>query len=123
MGHWESYLAVSAETWNALTEEQRRTWDRIAREMALTNARHIDEVENVVRERARGAGTRFVPMQELPADMQQHLARAAARTWIRWIERLETDGHPARATALLWAELIRERGGAIPPGAAEYLGI
>lgn len=123
MGHWESYLAVSAATWNGFTEEQRRTWDRIAREMALTNARHIDEVENVVRERARGAGTRFVPMQELPADMQQHLARAAARTWIRWIERLETDGHPARATALLWAELIREQGGAIPPGAAEYLGI
>ncbi len=123
MGHWESYLAVTEATWDAFTEAQRSAWDRIAREVAMANARHIDRAEVDVRERTSADGTTFVAMEALPQAMQRHLAGAASRAWIRWIEQLEADGHPARATALLWAELVREQGGALPAGAAEYLGV
>lgn len=121
MGHWESYLAVTESTWQGMTASQREQWDAIARATALANAEHIDQAELDVREQARAMGTEFVPINELSEAMQSHLAEAASRTWVRWIEQLEADGHPARATALLWAELVREQGGRIPEGAARYL--
>ncbi len=123
MGHWESYLAITRETWDGFTGAQRELWERTAREIAMANARHIDRIEREVRERASAQGTRFVPLGELPPEMQSHLADAASRTWLRWIAQLEQAGHPGRAVALLWAELVREQGGRIPDGAADHLGI
>ncbi len=121
MGHWESYLAMTEETWQGLTDEQRETWDRIAREIAMENARHIDQQEVKVREQTSADGTTFVQIEDLSEDMQEHMSQAASQTWIRWIEQLEEAGHPARAVASQWAGLIRDRGGKIPDGAAEYL--
>ncbi|AFT72490.1 ABC superfamily ATP binding cassette transporter, binding protein [Alloalcanivorax dieselolei B5] len=121
MGHWESYLAVTDETWNGLTEQQRATWDRVARQVALDNAAHIDQQEEAVRARTQKAGATFVELNELSDDMAGHLQDAASRTWIRWIEQMEEAGHPGKATARLWAELIEEQGGTIPPSAADYL--
>lgn len=121
MGHWESYLSMTEETWQGLTEEQRETWDRIAREVAMENARYIDKREVTVRENTSADGTTFVEIDELSEEMQAHMSNAASQTWIRWIEQLEENGHPAKAAARQWAELIIERGGKIPEGAAEYL--
>jgi TRAP-type C4-dicarboxylate transport system substrate-binding protein len=121
LGHWESYLSMTEETWQGLTEEQRETWDRIARETAMANARYIDKREVTVREQTSADGTTFVQIGDLSEDMQAHMSKAASQTWIRWIEQLEDNGHPARAAARQWAGLIMERGGQIPEGAAEYL--
>ena len=55
--------------------------------------------------------------------MRRHIARAATETWIQWIEQTERNGHPARATAVLWAELLLAQGGALPEGIADYLGL
>ena len=63
----------------------------------------------------------FVAVQQLPAAMRDHIARAATETWIQWIEQTERNGHPARATAVLWAELVLALGGALPEGVADYL--
>jgi TRAP-type C4-dicarboxylate transport system substrate-binding protein len=123
MGHWESYLAVTEDTWQGFNDEQRKVWDRIAREVTLENARHIDRREIEVREKSAAAGITFVEIDELSASMEEHMSEAASRTWIRWIEQLENDGHPARSAAILWAELIEKRGGKIPEGAAEYLNL
>ncbi|MBM1143007.1 TRAP transporter substrate-binding protein DctP [Alcanivorax sp. ZXX171] len=121
MGHWESYLAMTEETWQGLTDEQRETWDRIAREIAMKNARYIDQRETKVREETSADGATFVEIDDLSEDMQAHMSTAASQTWIRWIEQLEEDGHPALAAARQWAELVMERGGKIPEGAKEYL--
>lgn len=123
MGHWESYLSMTEETWQGLTDEQRETWDRIAREIAMENARHIDRQEVKVREDTSADGTTFVEIDELSEGMQAHMSKAASQTWIRWIEQLEEDGHPAEAVARQWAELVKERGGKIPAGAEEYLNL
>ncbi len=123
IGHWQSYLAVTERTWNGLTDEQRDTWDRVARAVTTRNAEYIDEQDRAVRARARANGATFVAVQQLPAAMRDHIARAASETWIQWIEQTERNGHPARATAVLWAELLLAQGGALPDGVADYLGL
>ncbi|MDN3517230.1 TRAP transporter substrate-binding protein DctP [Aquisalimonas lutea] len=121
IGHWQSYIAMTEEQWNRLSEDQREHVDRIARDVTQANAQHIEEQDAQVREDAAAAGAEFVPVSELSEAMQNHIADAARQTWIDWIEDLESDGHPARETARLWAELIIEQGGELPDGVADYL--
>ena len=121
IGHWQSYLAVTERTWDGLTDAQRATWDRVARAATTRNAEYIDEQDRAVQARARATGATFVSVEQLPAAMRDHIARAATETWVQWIEQTERDGHPARATAVLWAELLQAEGGALPEGVADYL--
>jgi len=123
IGHWQSYLAVTERMWNGLTAEQRDTWDRVARAGATRNAEYIDEQDRAVRARAAANGATFVAVQQLPTAMRDHIARAATETWVQWIEQTERNGHPARATAVLWAEVVLAQGGALPEGVADYLGL
>ena len=123
IGHWQSYLAMTERTWNRLTNEQRDTWDRVARAVTTRNAEYVDEQDRSVRARAHANGATFVAVQQLPAPMRDHIARAATETWIQWIEQTEGNGHPARATAVLWADLVLAEGGALPEGIADYLGL
>jgi C4-dicarboxylate-binding protein DctP len=121
VGHWQSYLAVTEDTWAALTDTQRAAWGEVADDTRARNAMLIDERDREVEARATRAGARFVSVDDLSAEMQAHLAGAATDTWTQWIEQTERDGHPARATARLWAELVVERGGELPGGVADYL--
>ena len=121
IGHWQSYLAMTERTWDGLTGEQRDTWDRVARAVATRNAEFIDAQDREVRARAHTSGATFMAVQQLPAAMRDHIARAATETWIQWIEQTEGNGHPARATAVLWAELVLVQGGTLPEGVADYL--
>ncbi len=121
IGHWQSYLAVTEHTWNGLTPQQRDLWDRVARAITTRNAASIDAQDQDVRVRAQTNGATFVPVRELPDTMRDHIARAAAETWTQWIEQTEANGHPARATARLWAELVVAEGGALPDGVGDYL--
>jgi len=52
-----------------------------------------------------------------------HIGRAASETWTQWVQQTEQNGHPARATAVLWAELVRAEGGGLPEGVADSLGL
>ncbi len=123
IGHWQSYLAVTQRTWDGLTDEQREAWGRVAGAVTASNAEYIDEQDRDVRARAQADGATFVAVQQLPVEMRDHIARAAAETWIQWIEQTERNGHPARATAVLWAELVVAQGGALPDGVADYLSL
>lgn len=123
MGHWQSYLAVTDATWASFDDAQQTLWDQTARRMAMENAAYIDRAELEVTETAQADGIRFVAIETLPEPMQAHLGEAATRTWIRWVEQLERQGHPARNTAALWARLILAEGGELPDGVADYLAL
>lgn len=122
LGHWESYLATTDQVWKNLSAEEREIWARTARRIAIENAKFIDQKEKRVRAEAKAAGATFVPVSELPQEMEAHIAAAASDTWIQWIEQLEANGHPAKATARLWAKLITAEGGKLPDGVSAYLG-
>ncbi len=121
IGHWESYLATTETLWNKLSADERQKWDRIARETALKNAEGIDKQDVEVRDLSEKKGGKFVAITTLPADMQAHIAKASANTWIQWIEQTEKKGHPGKATARLWASLVQAEGGKVPEGVADYL--
>jgi len=121
IGHWESYLTTTNAVWKQLSDTERQAWDRIARETATINAQGIDLQDKEVQQAAQAAGAVFVPITELPTEMQEHISKAAGDTWIQWIEQTEKAGHPARAAATLWAQLIKEEGGTLPATAAKYL--
>lgn len=121
LGHWESYLAMSDEAWNRLSDEEKAAWDKIARETAMKNAEHIAGLEAQSREAVKGTDAVFMNISDLPAELQDHIATAAHDTWVQWIEELEANGHPAKAAAKIWAELVIAEGGSLPNGVAEYL--
>jgi TRAP-type C4-dicarboxylate transport system substrate-binding protein len=122
IGHWESYLAISNEAWEKMSEENRKLFDETAREVALSNADKWVENGVAVQETSEGDdGGSFVSINDLSQEMQDHIAEAGRQTWIDWIEKTEGAGHPARATAKLYAELIQAEGGSLPEGVAEYL--
>ena len=121
LGHWESYWAISDAAWDRLSPEQQAEWDRIARETGAANAAFIENQEIEVREAVAPKGAQFVMIQDMSPEMQAFIAEAALGTWRQWVEQTEAAGHPARATARLWAELVQAEGGELPPGVAEYL--
>ena len=121
LGHWESYWAISDEAWDKLSPEQQEVWDRVAREAGAENAAFIEAQEIEVREAVAPKGAQFVMIQDMSEAMQAFIAEAALGTWRQWVEQTEAAGHPGRATAQLWAELIQAEGAELPPGVAEFL--
>lgn len=120
-GHWESYLAVTKATWDSFSDEQKKAWDEAAREKALTNADFWEKNRLDVIEKTSATGAKFPSLNDMSDETKAFFAEASLKTWIAWIERTEAAGHPARATAKLWAELMAARGAQLPTGVAEYL--
>lgn len=122
IGHWESYLAISDQAWNELTDDQKALFDKTAREVGLSNAKEWEARVGTVRDESIAKdGGEFTSINDLSPAMKAHVETAAAETWKAWIEKTEANGHPARATAKLYAELIQAEGGKLPAGVAEYL--
>lgn len=124
IGHWESYLAVSNAMWDNLSDDQKKMWDETARRIGAENAEMWETNVGVVREKSikEDSGS-FVSINDLSKEMQDHVAKAGHDTWVAWIEKTEANGHPAKATARLYAELIMAEGGKLPEGVAGYLGL
>ncbi len=122
IGHWESYLAINNDSWNQLSDEQKALFDKTAREIGASNAEEWEARVSTVRDEsiAKDGGS-FVSINDLSQAMRDHVDKAAADTWITWIERTEAAGHPAKATARLYADYIQAEGGKLPAGIAEYL--
>lgn len=124
IGHWQSYLAISNDAWGQLDEAGQKAFDTAAREAAANNAKVWDgRLETVRKDSTEKHGAKFTPVGELSAEMQSFIAGAGANTWKVWVEKLEGQGHPAKATATLYAKIIRNEGGRLPEGVAEYLGL
>lgn len=122
IGHWQSYLAISEATWNSLDAENREQIAEAALATTMANAAELNRqlVENRASAEAEH-GAQFVSVDDMPQELQDHVAAALTRTWVRWVEMVEGAGHPGRATARLYAELILAEGGELPEGVAEYL--
>ncbi len=124
IGHWESYLAISNDAWDQMDDAGKAAFDAAARQAAGNNAVVWDaRLETVRKDASEKHGARFTPVGELSAEMQAFIAASGAKTWKVWVEKLEGEGHPARATAALYAKIILEEGGQLPEGVAEYLGL
>lgn len=124
IGHWESYLAISNDGWNDLSEEGRKAFDKVARQAALDNAEAWEARGKTAEQSSREKyGATFTPVEDLRPEMQAFIAGVAAQTWRTWVEKMEAQGHPGKATATLYAKLILEEGGRVPDGVTEYLGL
>ena len=113
---------MKTSTWNSLSPEVQAIWDKTARELALENAAYIDNRDITELKNAQEQQNAvFQDISELDSSVQAHIAKAATETWKKWIDDLEGKGHPARATAKLWAELIKAEGGVLPDGVETLL--
>ncbi|MGB6118339.1 MAG: TRAP transporter substrate-binding protein DctP [Mesorhizobium sp.] len=122
IGHWESYLAINNDSWGQLSDEQKALFDKTAREVALTNAAEWEARVGTVRDASiKDDGGSFVSVNDLSPEMKAHIDKAAHDSWVAWIEKTEAAGHPAKATAKIYADLIVAEGGKLPSGVAEYL--
>lgn len=122
IGHWESYLAISNEAWASLSADEQAAFDKTARAIALANADKWESNEKTVRAASESKdGGKFVALSSLSPAMQAHIDKAARETWVKWVEKTEAAGHPARATARAYAELVQAEGGKLPEGVAAWL--
>ncbi len=122
IGHWESYLAISNAAWDQLSDEQKKLFEQTARDVATSNAEQWEaRVKTVKDESIAKDGGDFTSINDLSPAMKAHIEKAAADTWVAWIEKNEANGHPAKAAAKLYAELIQAEGGTLPNGVADYL--
>lgn len=121
IGQWESYLAMTKAAWERMTPEQQKLFDETAREVSLEAAGKWESGTEAVRDTASKLGSKFVSIDTLSPEMQAYIAKASGDTWTTWIEQTEAKGHPAKATAKLYAELIQAEGGKLPEGVADYL--
>lgn len=123
IGQWESYLAITPDAWGRMSPEQQAIFDETAREVSIAAAERWESGMQAVRDEAVAAGAKFVSIDDLSEEMQAHIAKAAQDSWVDWIERLEGQGHPAKAAAKLYAEAIIAEGGVLPAGIDDYLGL
>ena len=123
IGQWESYLAITEDAWNRMSPEEQKIFDETARQVSIDAAKQWEEGVGAVRQVAVDAGSEFVAIDDLSPEMQAHIAKAAEDTWVEWIEKLEAQGHPAKAAAKLYGEYIVAEGGVLPTGISEYLGL
>lgn len=123
IGHWESYLAISDDAWNDLSDEGKAQFDETARKVALENADAWEARVETAAKTAAGQGATFTPVTDLSPEMQAFIANAAAQTWKTWIDKMEAAGHPGKATAALYAQIIRDEGGRLPEGVDAFLGL
>lgn len=124
IGHWESYLAISNDAWDQLDEAGQKAFDAAARKAAENNSIVWDgRLDSVTKDSSAKHGAVFTSVGDLSPEMQSFIATAGANTWKVWVEKLEGEGHPAKATATLYAKIILAEGGKLPEGVAEYLGL
>jgi len=122
IGHWESYLAMSDSAWTSLTDEQQATFSAAAQKVTLANSEELErQLQANAESAAQEHNAKFESINDLPEELQAHVANALTNTWIVWIETTEANGHPARAAAKLYAQLIVAEGGVLPDGVADYL--
>lgn len=122
LGHWESYLAIRNDAWDRLSDEQKELWDEIARKTALENSQIWEDVQQEMIETSKSEfDGKFVPVSDLSEEMQKHFATAAANTWFSWVDQLEAEGVPAKATARLYAQFLLDEGATLPEGVEEFL--
>lgn len=122
LGHWPSYLAVTKKTWDKFPADIQKIWNDTANEMAMESAKYwVSLRDPVMKEAKEKYKIVFEDISKLDPGVQKAIANAAVETWKSWITEIEGKGHPAKATARLWAQLITAEGGKLPPGVKEFL--
>lgn len=122
LGHFPGYMAMTAETWNKLPPDVQKTWDQTARKMAIESAKYwIKLSKPTVAESKNQYKAVFEDVKNLDPGVQKRIAQAGVETWKTWIQEEEKKGNPARATAKLWAKLVKEQGGVLPDGVETFL--
>ena len=122
IGHWPSYLALTKKTWDKFPADIQKIWNDTAVEMTMESPKCWLALKDPVKKEAQEKyGAVFEDYSKLDPSVQKLMANAATATWKVWVEELEKKGHPAKATAKLWAQFIKEEGGKTPAGVSEYL--
>ncbi|HZG71918.1 MAG TPA: TRAP transporter substrate-binding protein DctP [Chondromyces sp.] len=70
--------------------------------------------ENIEYNKSKGG--KFVQFDELDPAVQKKLIDGMEKTWLDYIDYLESNGQPGKELAMLWRDLILEEGGKVPEG-------
>lgn len=122
LGHYPGYLAITKKKWDKLPDDIKQLWDKTAREMATESSKYwMSLATPTIKESKEKYGAVFEDVASLDPSVQAAINTAAINTWKAWIEEEEKKGHPARAVAKLWAQLVVEEGGKLPEGVEAVL--
>jgi TRAP-type C4-dicarboxylate transport system substrate-binding protein len=122
LGHFNSYIAVMKKTWDKFPPDIQKIWTETAMEQSVESGKYwISLTDPVIKEAKEKYKAVFEDVSKLDPGVQKVMYAAAVETWKTWIDEEEKKGHPAKATAKLWAQLITAEGGVLPAGIKEYL--
>lgn len=112
-GNSSSFIAVTQETWESWPEEVRTIFADTCEDI-IFNGNWFIESQALQVEDMKAAGGEVVEFDTLPEDVQALISEAVVKTWHQWIDKLESNGQPGKALAILYRDLVVENGGIYP---------
>ncbi|MGM0901718.1 MAG: hypothetical protein ACQEXB_11570 [Bacillota bacterium] len=118
-GSWPSSIAMTKEKYESLPEDIQEIISNSAAEVLnLKTNPELAEYNHKLEEDILNAfyenGGKLEELSELPQEIQKTVDQAVGKTWLDWIENLESAGYPATEAAIRWRDAVIEAGGDVP---------
>ncbi len=115
-GHFNSTIAMTQEKWESLPEDVRQIMVETAEELIPQGADFVANRGDEMRDYFLDKGGKFVDLEELDPEVQEHLTKGIEDTWFNYIDILNERGIPGKEVVKLWRDLVVEAGGRVPEG-------
>lgn len=113
-GHHPTAIAMTSEKWGSLPEDIQEVFKKVTKELQPISAEIWDDRDEEVKKNNIETGGEFVELGNLDDDINGLIDKAIEETWNEWIEKREADGHPGKAAAIQWRDLVVKHGGKVP---------
>ncbi|MGI5911847.1 MAG: TRAP transporter substrate-binding protein [Syntrophomonadaceae bacterium] len=114
LGTYTGENLMTIEKWESLPQDVRDAMTKIAHDQALKGAQYFLDILGPTIEEAKANGAVFVQFKDLPAETQELLNNAVAKTWRDWIDKVTEEGAPGLECARLWRDLVVKHGASVP---------
>lgn len=113
-GHFVGHTAMTEETWAKLTPETQDIFRSNAERLIVEGSQLTKDETEENRQSNIDKGGEFKHLSEVPEDVRVHIEAAITKTWLDWIENLESQGHAGKEIAILWRDSLVEAGAEVP---------
>lgn len=114
LGHYSALTAMTMEKWNSIPPEVQVAFEETTKSELQTGIDNWLKVNDEVIKTSTEEGGKFVNLTDLDSDLQKTLNSAIEKTWLQWIDDVESQGYPAKEVAIMWRDLLIDAGGAVP---------
>ncbi|MFC5585065.1 hypothetical protein ACFPOD_08080 [Nitratireductor kimnyeongensis] len=114
LGHYPGVIGFSKARWEEFSAETQALFETAAAETIDGAIETIAARTEANLAKNKDHGGIVVDVSDFDEEFQARYLEAVGQTWVEWIDAMESEGHPGRAIAILWRDLILKHGGGVP---------